>query len=274
MRLFVGTMYSGENEYKECMQAIHAQTFTDYDEYLFTGLSLKDAHHTLFKAFLNQGEKYEVLAKVDADTVICNNDLFEKVVEKFEQNPWMEVFAIAVKDFFCGHLIQAGMAFYRNTVKWNFDKDTLFVDIPETSKDHYVYDQVELAPAAIHCKNPLPFHAFHYGVHRGLKSIAKIHSSGHWKFLQETWHNFNKVNDPRIGLAVLGAELVYAGKCKKEIVDYTNPSLSGIFDRYKDLTSDEIRRKIITMRVLNWGFLPGDLRRKVIRKIHAKDGNQ
>jgi len=267
MKIYVGTLYCGENEFDECIAAIQQQTYKNFDHFIFRDLPNREAHQTLFKSFLAKADEYDVLVKVDADTVISNDRLFEKIVEKFSQNGSLEVLSIAVQDFFCGQLISAGMAMYRNTVRWDFDKDTMFVDIPETSKNNYTYDKTELAPAAIHCKNPSPYHAFHYGVHRGLKSIQRIHSTTHWAMLDSVWKNFLKTGERRIGLAVLGAELVYAGICRKSDVDYTNPRVKTILEKYQNMNSQEIKRQIQILRFFNWGFLPGDFRRRLIRSV-------
>jgi hypothetical protein len=267
MKVFVGTLYSGENEYEECVAAIQNQTYKNFDHFVIKDLPNKEAHVTLFRSFLERADEYDVLIKVDADTVICSNTLFENIVRKLQQNDWLEVYAIAVQDFFTGQLINAGMTTFRNTVRWNFKKETMFVDIPEMNPKNYFYDVSELAPAAIHCKNPSPYHAFHYGVHRGLKSIQWIHSTGHWASLEVTWKNFLHTKDPRIGLAVLGRELVYTGEIKKSDIDYTNPKLKIVLEKYLSYDSAALEREIRKLRLFNWGILPNDLRRRLIRRL-------
>jgi hypothetical protein len=267
MKIYVGTLYSGENEFEECVASIQSQSYKNFDHFVFKNLPNKEAHVTLFKSFLERASEYDLLIKVDADTVLSYNTLFEKIVHKLQFNSWLDVLSIAVYDFISGQLIDAGMAVYRNTVRWNFEKETMFVDIPEVDRNRYLYDDSELAPAAIHCKNPLPYHAFHYGVHRGLKSIQRIHSTTHWAFLEKTWKNFQRTRDTRIGLAVLGAELVYAGRFKKSDVDYTNPKVRTVLEEYLSLDSAGLESEIRKMRLFNWGILPGDLRRRVIRTL-------
>jgi len=270
MKIYVGTLYSGENEFDECVAAIQSQTYKNFDHFVFKNLPNKEAHVTLFKSFLSRAEEYDILVKVDADTVLSYDTLFEKVVHKMQQNNWLDVFSIAVHDFFCGQMLNAGFAVYRNTVRWNFEKETMFVDIPEVAQNRYFFDDKELAPAAIHCKNPSPYHAFHYGVHRGFKSIQQIHSTTHWALMEKTWGNFQKTRDPRIGLAVLGRELVYAGQLKKSDVDYTNPRMATILEKYLAYDSAGLEREIRRLRFFNWGILPNDLRRKLIRRLRSQ----
>lgn len=270
MKIFVGTLYSGENEFEECVTSIQNQSYRNFEHFLFKNLPNKEAHHTLFKSFKENADKYDLLVKVDADMVICSNDLFAQIVIKMTNHPDIDVFSIAVADFFTGDLIN-GLNCYRNTVIWDFSKQTMFVDIPEVSREKTCYDQTDLAPAAIHCKNPSKFQAFHYGVHRGLKSIQKIHSTTHWEMLGKVRENFKVTNDARIGLAVLGAELVYAGVFSELDVDYTNPSVRKVLKKYENMDSREIRHEIKNLKMRHWGLLPGDLRRKVLRKKFGRD---
>lgn len=269
MKAFVGTLYSGENELEECITSIKMQTFSHYEQEIFRNLPNVFAHRTLFQTFLEQANDFDILIKVDADMVLCSNKLFSSIVDMMMQNPHIEVFAIAVKDFFSGTLIN-GLNTYRNTTSWDFSISTLFVDIPNTLPEHYYYDSLILAPAAIHCKNPSKFQSFHYGVHRGFKSIAKKHSTTHWALLEKTWHNFLRTRDVRIGLAVLGAELVYAGKFTKTDIDYTNPKVNQVLEDYRELDFQQLRNEVNRLRLVNWGFLPGNWRRAWLKRTQPK----
>ena len=265
MKLFIGTLYSGENEFEDCLASIQNQSYKNFEHFVFRDLPNREAHHALFKSFIDKKDAFDLLIKVDADMVIYSPNLFANIVNKMTQNPTLDVFSIGVFDFFTGEMIQ-GLNTYRNTVKWNFNQDTMFVDIPVAAPENSFYDQTELAPAAIHCKNPSKYQAFHYGVHRGLKSIQKKHSTTHWAMLERVWQNFLRTDDERIGLAVLGAELVYAGIFTKEDVDYTNPKVKEVLEKYQDMDHNQIKQEVTKQRFLNWGFLPSDLRRRVLRR--------
>lgn len=274
MKLLVGTLFAGENELEECQAAIRNQDYKNYDLTLIENLPELEAHHKLYKSFIDNADKYDLLVKVDADTVIISDHFFASIVEKFSQNPWLEVMNVGVKDFFTDEIIPAGIQIYRNTVKWNFEKDTLFPDIPILDHDRYLYDKTELAPAAIHCKNPSLLQAFHYGVHRGLKAIQMIHSTSHWKMLEKVWGNFLRTGDKRIGLAVLGAELVYVGRFARKDQNYNNPKMASILARYQDMSAQQIKARVHALRLINWGLLPSKWRQKVIRFIKGKLGGQ
>lgn len=262
-KIFVGTLYSGENEFEECLASIQGQDYPACEHFVFKNLPNKVAHVTLFKSFLDSSDEFDVLIKVDADMVLASPSLFSAMVKKLEDNPGLDVFSVAVHDFFTDQLI-AGLNAYRKTVRWDFEKETIFVDIPEISSEKYAYDDRVLAPAAFHCKNPSLFQAFHYGAHRGLKAIQPKGGSSHWAFIKRLSENFSRQKDSRLGLAVLGAELAYAGKLDKSDLDYTNPRLKHILEAYAGWNVQELEREIFRLRVSHWGFLPNAWRRKML----------
>lgn len=264
MRVFVGVLYSGENEYQECLHSIEGQTYSEFDLYKFEFLPKLEAHRSLYHSFLDKKDRYDLLIKIDADMVLTRPELFQQIVNKFVLNPGMEVLGIAIWDFFSGGYIN-GLNSYRNTVSWELDPGNVNADVVIVDAERYVFDQSELAPAAWHCKNPSKLQAFHFGVHRGVKIFAPKHSTSHWHLLQKTWQNFLKTDDVRIGLAILGAELVFSSALNKEDVDYTNPRLAEVFQQYQDMDATQVKREIHKLRFRNWGFVPGDLRRWFLR---------
>lgn len=270
IKIMVGVLYSGENEYEECVNSIKKQTYTDYDLLKIEFLPKLEAHKLLYYSFLDQKSQYDLLVKIDADMVLTRPQLFSQIVDKFQKNPGIDVLGIAIWDFFSGGYIN-GLNSYRNTVKWELDPNNVNADVVVVDPKRYFFDQSEIAPAAYHCPNPSKLQAFHFGIHRGIKVLAPTHSTSHWLLLEKTWQNFLKIKDSRIGLAVLGAELVYAGKFKKADVDYTNPKVSSVLKQYQDFDFYDIKREILKRRLLNGGFLPSDIRRRFIRRLRASN---
>jgi len=272
LKILVGTLYSGENEYEDCLASIRKQTFTKYDHLIIADKPELEAHYQLYKTFLDNKDKYDLLLKVDADMVLISDRFFEGVVTWFEEDSDLEVLTVGALDFLSGQMINAGNQAYRNSVHWNFEKDTLYPDVPELSTGHYINDTVRLAPAAHHSPNPSISQAFHFGVHRGLKSIQRKHSTTHWGLLQNVWKNFLRTGDKRMGMAVLGAELVYAGEFGRAEHNYTNPSLDSRVRDYESMDANQINREVQKMRFHHWGFLPTDWRRRVLRYQLGKRG--
>lgn len=270
MRLYIGTLYTIENEYEECLRSIRAQTYGDFDHFVFKDLPNKQAHTALFQSFLERADEYDALVKVDADMVLARDTLFENIVRKLEENDWVDVLSIAVHDFFSDGLIWSLNA-YRNTVRWELGNESLFVDRPRVQPERYLMDDSELVPAAYHCKDPSPYQAFHFGVHRGLKVIqpGRINknedtSKSQWNFLERTWVNFQRTGDVRLGLACLGAELAYARRFRTDDLDYSNPRLLQVLEKYLQYGSARLRFEVRKHRLLNWGILPGWRRRKLL----------
>jgi len=269
VKLLVGTLYSGENELQECLKSIRAQCYTNYDHILIENLPEREAHYQLYKTFLDHTQEYELLVKVDADTVLISEHLFEKIIDRFSSEPSLEVLSIGLHDFYTDTIIN-GLQISRNTVRWDFTKNSIFTDIPILDPQHYVFDTTQLSPAGEHSPNPSIPQAFHYGVHRGIKSIQKIHSTTHWANMQKVWHHFLQTRDVRLGFAVLGAELVYAGTFNRKDQDYTNPRMGEVLCTYKGMDAKQLEREIRRLRFLHWGFLPDDLRRRVLRYKRGK----
>ena len=269
MRILVGTLYSGENEFEECLAAIHSQIGVDFEQLIIENKPELEAHRLLFTSFLERAAEFDLLVKVDADTVLGSPELFGRISDRFEAEPTLEVLSIGLQDFFTGKLIN-GLQTYLNTTRWNLEKDTVFPDIPLLDLNRYHYDVSELAPAGMHSPNPSVLQAFHYGVHRGLKSIQKIHSTTHWAHMQKVWQQFLKRQDIRLGLAVLGAELVYAGIFNRADQNYSDSRMNEILRTYEGMTPHQIETEIRQSRLMHWGFLPADLRRRVMRKTRGK----
>lgn len=264
MKILVGTLYSGENEFEECLVSIEHQRYCAYEHLILRDLPKREAHRRLFTTFLEKKDEYDLLIKVDADMVLLSDTLFEDIVAKFKENHRLEVLAIGVSDFISGELIN-GLNTFRNTVRWDLEKETIFTDISKVLPENYFYDDRILAPAATHCQDPSPLQAFHYGVHRGLKSIQVKGGSAHWSYLEKVRENHLRTGDTRIGLAVLGSEQVYAGKLSSADADYTNPRMGMVLEPYLSLNSQALEREIKTIRSHNWGLFRGNIRRRLIQ---------
>lgn len=268
-RLFIGTLYSKENEYEACVQSIKSQTYQKFDHFVFADLPNKEAHVALFTAFLAKKDQYDLLIKVDADMVINDPALFENIVLTMQKHPEKDILSIAVHDFFSDQLI-FGLNTYRNTVNWDFSRENLFVDIP-LPPCNYLFDDHELAPAAGHCADPSPYQAFHYGVHRGLKmvqpeqeSIRESSRRSKWTGMERTWNHYQRTSDRRLALACLGAELAYAGVFSINDLDVTNPKINQVLQKFAGLNDRVLRTEVMRYRGLNFGFLPSTTRRKLI----------
>lgn len=277
MRILVGILKTIENEYHECRDAIECQQNSSHSVFVIENQPNKQAHQSLYRYFMQHAYDFDVFIKIDADMVLTRNDLFGRVSEKFATNPRLKDLEIAVHDFFSDQLIW-GLHAFRNTVVWQESDEDLFVDSCLVEHGERMHDNSDLAPAAHHCPNPSLFQAFHYGVHRALKVIQvnrknfrSTYSEYQWNYLEKTRSNFGRSRDPRIGFAVLGAEVAFEGKILPEHIDFGNPFLAELFDRYRNLSLTELQWTINKLTFMNFGFLPSRWRKlALIRRVRPR----
>lgn len=54
MKVLVGTLYSGENEFSECKESLEKQTHKGFEHLIIENLPKKEAHHKLFSTFMER----------------------------------------------------------------------------------------------------------------------------------------------------------------------------------------------------------------------------
>ena len=270
MRILVGTLYCGENEFDACKEGIRCQTWPHVEHFTVENLPNRLAHETLYRGLMERAAEFDIFLKVDADMVIKNPELFRGIAERFAADPELELLEIAVQDFFSDKLMW-GMNAFRSTMTWAPIREDLFVDYPTREPKKRVKDDRDLAPAAAHCPDPSPFHAFHFGAHRALKVIqpgrTPINEKGsieHWDTISRMRNKFTATGDQRIGLALLGAELAFAGDVKPADMDYGSVAFRGLFDGYAAWESPAMSARLRRMSTLRLGFLPPETQRRVL----------
>ncbi len=237
MKLLIGILYTIENEFPQCIEAIEKQTYQNFDYFVIENLPNKEAHDTLYQRFMDGATEYDLFIKIDADMVLTRDTFFEEVVKKMSENPEVEHLAIAVHDFFTNRLIW-GLNVYRNTVKWDNGNESIFVDRGLTRKLNRLADYQDLAPAAYHCPNPSDFQSFHFGLHKAIKVTQKNVSpyregSGlsHWVNILNLKQHYQATNDKRLELALFGALYALLKKWNASHVNYSNSLTYRTFER-------------------------------------------
>jgi hypothetical protein len=265
MRILVGTLYTIENEFEECCAAIRKQTYKSFDHLIIKDLPKKEAHDTLYQTFMDKSDIYDLLIKVDADMVLCSDKFFEGVVQKFTMDSQLDLFLIAVHDYFTDKLIM-GLNIFRNTVRWRKNTNNLGTDMtyePETIRK-IEKDFQNLAPAAIHCKNSSPFQSFHFGFHRGIKALE---DGTNWGILYSIVKNFMRSKNINVAYAILGANTAFSSMFNQNHIAYNNPALYEYFNRkFENLTENELFRFVKKSKMYYLYRLPID--RRVIYKYY------
>jgi hypothetical protein len=276
MRIFVATLYSGENELNECKASVLRQTYRNHTHRVFKHLPNRSANAHLFMTFKELAGEYDLFVRLDADMVIARDDLFEGIVDTFKAQPQVKVLVIAVRDFISDQLM-IGLAAYRSNLAWPSEfREDLFTDAVLVQPGEILVDWDRLAPASYHCPNPSDLQCLHYGIQRALKVTQPrqqvkrpAEAKAHWETLERTWSHFLRTGDRRVGLACLGAELAFSGKFGVEHLDYSDPTLGETARRYEGMDGTRLERLLRRLRAMNFGMLPGRSRRSILSYIRG-----
>jgi len=269
MKLLVGTLHTIEREFEDCCASIREQTYKQFEHVIIRDLPNKAAHEALYGMFMERAHEFQLLVKVDADMVIRDRDLFMRIVDKFSSDKELDLLLIAVHDFFSDGLLM-GVNVFRNTVQWDLGTEQLFTDMTyvKSSIRKKVKDFDELAPAAVHCGNPSPFQAFHYGFHRGMKAVRG--GERHWRHLTSMFQHYRRAPDRRLAYAMLGANTALSGRFSVRHISYDDDALNKHFTGlYSMRPVDELHRLVKRSRLFWLLTLPID-RRIVSRYYQLK----
>nr|WP_281720365.1 hypothetical protein [Nitrosomonas nitrosa] len=256
-RILVGTLRSIENEFESCCEALRQQSLQTFEHFVISGLPKLEAHDALFHAFMARSHEFDMFLKLDADMVLTRPTMLAELSACFSEDKGLQLLTVGVHDFFSARLVN-GLHMFRSDVRWNPRGDVLFTDVNEVDKFRTRLDFDVLAPAALHCPNPSPFQAFHYGLHRGLKIRAAL-SEGRSTYVQihlanvdALWANFKRVGDRRLGLAALAVELALRGDFDHDDISYTNPRAESIFSvRFAHLSQRSLYVNTVRLKTMN-----------------------
>jgi hypothetical protein len=264
MRMLVITLVTIENEFEECVESIARQTYRDYQHIIFRDLGSMEANRALYGTFMERAGEFELLIRVDADMVIENPDLFAWVVEKMTLHPSLQILSIDIHDYFTNRLI-AGLHTYRNTVKFVVD-DPIQPDRPIVPKEHTRIERSAVGFGVRHCKNPSALQALHYGIHRGVKlrewARRRDMPRTYWYawVIRQTWRNYVRRRDRRLGLALLGAELGVRGVFAVNHLSHHTELPKRVLGATEGLDNAAVAEVIRRLQRAAWGFLPAPLR--------------
>ena len=118
MRILVGTLYCGEQEFDDSVASVKGQTHPPAEHLVIERQPKRLGHEQLFGTFMQRRDDFDLLVKVDADMVLCRHELFAGIVERFRADDSMVVLSIKVHDYFTDRPA-SGLNCYRNTLRWN-----------------------------------------------------------------------------------------------------------------------------------------------------------
>jgi hypothetical protein len=224
-RIFVGTLFCGESEFEACCKAIADQVDVKVKHHVIKNMPEMAAHNQLWTAWNNVKSNYDLFAKIDADTILMNQDSLKKVWNIFDSNPIVTGAQIMLHDYFTDSLI-AGLNFFTPKVNFIQSRNRLMPDRVDRNHDCVLKgdDVSHLSPIGWHCKFPNPKQAFHYGLHRSLKKQKDV-----IKLLSKSW--LSNRDNPR-EWALCG--VLAANFWMRLGFDYNNRRFSSAFEKWNN----------------------------------------
>ena len=247
IKVFIGTLYAGENEIDECINSVKEQTFKNIKHEVFKDLPNKMAHHTLYKRFMALQEEYDYFIKLDADMVFKDSTIVEQLVAIFQKDNKIDQAVFSVHDW-CSNSNIFGMHMFTDRVKWDLSKEDLFVDPDPIKEGEKLVVTQSPSPVADHSPNPSFEQAFIFGYHRALKVVQRgrfrrkssRRAQEQLQLLQLIWQGlqFYQFDERRLAV-IIGAEYVFKNNCRY-IEDKTNIAKT---DYYNQLLLDSLLKK-------------------------------
>lgn len=251
MRVLVGTLHCGENEFGQCLDSLRRQQHRDWEHFVLEGLPEKEAHDRLYGRFMERSGDFDLFLKLDADMVLCGADRLGAAVRLFEGDACLDHAVFRVHDWMSRTPI-IGIHMYRSRVRWTRHDDLLHPDLAPVidGRRRYVLRRYP-SPLALHCPDPSPLQAFHYGLHRGLKAFQirvrkrrRFWAVWEWRLLRRVWRHFDETRDRRPGLALMAVEHVLAEPVGPEDCNYTGTRLREVFARYEPLSAADMHDRL------------------------------
>lgn len=254
MRVLVGILKSGEEEFESCIHSLKEQTVKDVEYFVLENMPNKQAHDTLYRRFMDQASSCDCFLKLDADMVFARDDALEQMLGFFE-NDVAHLFAY-VFDVPSAMNIP-GIQMFRSDAVWEGSDELLNVDYaPRIGGQSITLIDGNFIK---HMPSPSNFQLFRYGIHKAIKSIQpdrddKNAKKGilHAAILHGIARNYF-LGHQKLCWAMIGAMLVYSGKivgleynsaaCRSVFVeiDQNRPLHEGLVDEARRYWGNEIQ---------------------------------
>ncbi|WP_421875639.1 hypothetical protein [Marinoscillum sp.] len=242
MRILIGILHCIENEFEDCLTALKAQTYQDWDYFVLRNMPNKEAHDSLYAEFMNKACDFDLFLKVDADMVITRNTFLQELIDQMNVNELFNHFRIGVFDHFTKRIIHA-MHVYRSDVKWYKNEELYFVDMVnnQVRTKTFIKASDPLVPAANHCPNPSSFQSFHFGLHKVSKIIqtgASVKNEVMARVHLETVKRVFELHENN--MCLLGIVWAFSNKVSSKEVDYNSNSVLEAHQYYHNKPTHEL----------------------------------
>lgn len=218
VRIYIGTLFSGENELEACRESVKRQTCPYITHEIFSHLPNKEAHETLYARFMELQGQFDYFIKLDADMVLVHESVIEEMVALFRSHDRLDHGVFTVQDWYSGTPIK-GLHMFTPRVTWKRSRENLFVDEAPMREGEKHFFSGPPSPVAYHSPDPSLEEAFLFGFHRGLKVMQRgrwIKSASqarrHLRLLQRAWGVLQEDHDTRRVAVILGANQAFEGE--------------------------------------------------------------
>jgi len=227
MKIFVGTLFCGENDFETSKKAIQNQKNVTITHHIIQNLPEYEAHNSLWDAWDSSKETHDLFVKVDADTTLIRDDTLFEISKLFENNDRLTGVQCYLDDYFTDTKI-FGLNCYSKKVSFNQTGNKLYCDRVDGNHDivlrgNHLPDV--LNPAGLHCHEASDVQAFHYGLHRRLKNQTQN--------IENVKLAWSKHNDRLRWFVLRGAENLVAAQFINRSFDYNDDFFQAVFETYK-----------------------------------------
>lgn len=234
--ILVVTLFSGENEFDECIDSVRRQIGVVIVHEVIADLPKRLAHQRLFEMFNERRGDFDYLVKLDADMKFSRPDALLRLVKMMEDE--VDLLSVSVWDGMTSDYMQSVNIFSNRCLFEPDANDPLFTDrVPITYPGRQVY-RLDRQRLVHHAFNPSPYQAFMFGVHRAMKvmqhgaSIPRIENAYYQlKILSKVADSYLAGKRESARLACVGAGMVMAGRISDPSLinrqDYREEFLEG-----------------------------------------------
>jgi hypothetical protein len=230
MKVLVGILHSGEQEFAASLRGLLEQVDVDVTHFVISDLPNKKAHDELYSAFMCRSSECDYFLKLDADMTFRASGslraLLDRVASKNAAHALSYVYDVP------SGLAIPGIQLFRSDSKWGGSEETLNVDYPPAlnGESLLIVDPIFVD----HMQSPDSYQLFRYGIHKALKAIQ--HERGAKKSINKGLLHAAIINgiarnhfDGRADLiwALIGARLIFDGAIPKN--GYHSDEVRSIF---------------------------------------------
>jgi len=180
-KVFVGTMYCGENEFDCSQQFVDEQKNVIISKYIIKNKPEHEAAKELYSTWNIVKCEYDFFVQVDADTILAHDYVFDNATQLLyshlsplrDNTKTFTSLQAPLYDYLTNDYVM-GLNVYSTQVEWDVNVDKLYTDrCTKNNKtmrtDNFKEFPKSLVPAGSHATRLSNVQAYHYGIHRGLK---------------------------------------------------------------------------------------------------------